>query len=84
MRWIERNQGLLIVPLVVGALLIPIVNAEVGFTVLGGTMVAAGMIPVVSGRYRSRVMNLRGFPARLRGVGSVLIGALIIWAANAQ
>ena len=80
-RFIERHQNVLFVPLFVGLILWPLVSARVGLTLAGGAVCAAGMIPVITGRYRSPVMTMRGTPARLRGLFSVGIGALIILAA---
>ena len=81
-RFIERHQVWLFVPLFVGLILWPIVGPHIGLTVTGGAIIAAGLVPVITGRYRTRVMRFKGMPARLRGLFSVGLGTVIILAAH--
>ena len=79
-RWMERKQVWLFIPLVVGLILWPIFGPRVGLTVSGSAVIGAGLIPLISGRYRSRAMRLNGMPARMRGLFSISLGVVVILA----
>lgn len=79
-RWLEGQQRYLFYPLIGGVILWPFIGSEIGLTISGSAVVAAGAVPFITGRYRTRFMRLYGLPARLRGIFSMAMGAFVIFA----
>jgi hypothetical protein len=44
----------------------------------GSAVVCAGLVPFVTGRYRTRLARLDGMGARFRGLYSIVIGLIFI------
>lgn len=75
---IERRQGWLFAPLLLGLILWPFLGMRVGLSVSGAAVVAAGCVPILTGRYITPLIRLRGTAARIRGLISVAVGAGVI------
>lgn len=80
---LERRQGWLFVPLIAGLIAWPLFGVRPGLSLVGASVAAAGLVPVLSGRYISGPFRLYGVAARLRGMVSVGIGAGLIAVARA-
>ena len=76
--YLERWQGLLLVPFLVGLILLVLGYAQVGLALTGTSMAISGLPPLLSGRYTSRLVRLTGIAARFRGLISVAIGVFLL------
>lgn len=76
--WLEGQQWLPVVLFVVGGIAV-IFDASIGISIMGSAVILAGVVPLVTGRYRGPLGTLRGLAARLRGLVSVIIGIVILW-----
>ncbi len=75
---LDRLQPVLFGLFFGGLLLWPLAGRAWALGVAGGAVVGAGLIPLVTGRYRTRMARLTGAGARARGLYSVAIGAGLI------
>lgn len=51
---------------------------SVGLAMMGGALIVSGLVPILTGYYRSGFGVLRGWKARARGFLSLGIGAVIL------
>ena len=61
-----------------GLLLWPVAGHRVALVTAGCAVVGAGLVPFVTGRYRTRAARLDGMGARFRGLYSICIGLIFI------
>lgn len=61
-----------------GLLLWPATSRRLGLGVAAAAVVVAGLIPMITGEYRTRMAYLHGARARIRGLISVLLGAFLL------
>ena len=76
-RWLNKQQWVALVAFLIGVGVL-FFDTEIGFKILAGSMIAAGLFPVVTGYYRSPFGVLRGWQARVRGLFSVGIGVMVL------
>ncbi len=74
----ERLQPLFFAAFFVGLLLWPFAGHRVALITAGSAVVCAGLVPFVTGRYRTRLARLDGTGARFRGLYSIVIGLIFI------
>lgn len=75
---LERLQPLFFVAFFGGLLLWPFAGHRVALITAGSAVVGAGLVPFVTGRYRTRMARLDGMGARFRGLYSIVIGLIFI------
>lgn len=74
----ERLQPLFFVAFFAGLLLWPFAGHRVALMTAGCAVVGAGLVPFVTGRYRTRMARLDGMGARFRGLYSIVIGLIFL------
>ena len=75
--WLYRQMWLSNVVLFIGIGLL-LYDRWLGLLVIGAANVFAGLIPMITGMYFSKLWKLHGWRARVRGAIGVALGALVM------